>query len=728
MFGATAVCRYLHLKSKSDSTVQKVAFPEVENAFLGGQVPPLSNKCPLTMWDIYQFSANCRELNFTGIPSEVTPIFRKYGEWRDGRSAQKILTQAFRDAIARAFPECYKENQTPVEVRFDGRKFAGSVIDYSFSGSQQLMNTFKTHPSFDVKSPQEMAQRIVSYLDIDRLKWIIKKIDLAGFYINLSVAPEFLQEKINMLSVAVPGKDRFPAPPMLKPSRIVVDFSSPNIAKEMHVGHLRSTIIGDSLCRFFEHAGHEVLRVNHVGDWGTQFGMLVEYLRVREEKTGQDTLEYLNGLTLTQLTELYRQSKVEFDADGTPAHPGDPDFKNRARKMVVTLQSGKDARARKVWEKLVEVSKRGFDQVYKVLNISFENKTNLPGTGYCGESFYQDKIDDAIKALGKLVEKRGDALLLFTGLPEAKQQPSPDHPDGEIPLFLRKSDGGFGYDSTDIGAVKFRIDVLKANRVLYVTDAGQQTHFHMVFEAARKAGWTANTKLDHVKFGVVTAKGGGKFKTRSGETVTLMSLLESAQTKMYEILRARMQQEKSTTGNFDEQTAQQLSWAIGTAAVKYFDLRNNRTKDYEFDEEAMCSPDGDTAVYLMYAYARVCSIIDKANEALINDVVGYVAEGASDRERAVAVMLSRFSEIIETSMASLSPHHLCGYLYSLAADLSTFLTDDNERVWAKRAVDSNEPLKLEPARGKYRLFLVRAVREVLYEGLGLLGIVPYERM
>jgi arginyl-tRNA synthetase len=496
----------------------------------------------------------------------------------------------------------------------------------------------------------------------------------------------------------------------------------------MHVGHLRSTIIGDSLCRFFENAGHEVLRVNHVGDWGTQFGMLLEYLRVRETQTGQDTFAYLNTLSLTDLTELYKASKKEFDADGTQEHPGDPEFKNKARKMVVALQSGKDEHARKVWQKLVEVSKRGFDRIYSILNISFESQTKLPGTGYCGESFYQDKIDDAIKSLGKLVQKRGEALLMFTGLQEAKQEPTPDHPDGEIPLFLRKSDGGFGYDSTDVAAVKFRIQELKADRVLYVTDAGQQTHFHMVFEAARQAGWSTKTKLNHVKFGLVLAKGGGKFKTRSGETVTLESLLQGARQKMREILLERMKQEKSTTGQFDQEKVETLSAAIGAAAVKYFDLRTNRTRDYEFDEDLMCSPDGDTAVYLMYAYARVCSIIDKATEASINNVVGYKAEGASDRERSVAMLLSRFNDVVDACLLTLSPHPLCGYLYSLASELSTFLTDDAERVWAKRAADSTEALQLEPKRGMHRLFLVRGVRSVLFEGLGLLGITPFERM
>lgn len=629
------------------------------------------------------------------------------GEIQDGRSANVILSVAIRDAIARAFPNLGKMQVSP-EVKFNEGKRANG--DYTFSNCAQLSQFFKP------TSPQELAKTIAANLDLQgELAWIVQRVEVVGFYINFFLASDFLVGKINVYS-----GNRLPAAPLLKRKRIVIDFSSPNIAKEMHVGHLRSTIIGDSVSRFLAFAGHDVLKVNHVGDWGTQFGMLLHFLFTTVSPDEAVLLERIDGMTLGELTQLYRSSKEAFDAS--------EDFKVQAKLKVVELQQSKAGdRVRNVWAKLVEVSKRGFDSIYDRLKVSFDNPSlpkDTPGLGYCGESFYQSQIDSAIASVSKLTTKRGEAVLFFTGLAEAKQPPSEQNPDGEIPLFLRKSDGGFGYDSTDIAACKFRIEQLKADQIIYVTDGGQSLHFNMVFQAAHMAKW-GQCQLDHCKFGVVTVKGGGKFKTRDGPTVTLSGLMDDAQNRMREILLQRQEDNQFTPQELDE-----LSQAIGMAAIKYFDLRNNRIKDYGFDAELMCSPVGDTGVYLMYCYARVCSILDKGQVPTnAQDLVYDWSEHVSLRERNVALALSRFNEVVAGALEYLTPHPLCGYLYVLASEFSTFVTDDNERVWARRDKDdSSAPIVLEANRGLQRYVLCKAMKSVLFEGLGLLGITPFNRM
>lgn len=416
-------------------------------------------------------------------------------------------------------------------------------------------------------------------------------------------------------------------------------------------------------------------------------------------------------------------AKERFDADA--------DFKVRAKHMVVELQSGRSAEARAIWQKLVEVSKRGFDRIYDLLDVRFPDRG--PGSGYCGESFYQDKIPGVISELeGKGLAQRDaeDSIIMFTGHERAKHLKQ-DGTMGEVPLILRKSDGGFGYDSTDVAAIRYRLQTLKADRLLYVTDAGQEQHFLLVFEAARLAGWIApHQRVDHVKFGVVMQRGGGKFKTRSGETVTLMSLLDEARETMKSITLKRMAEEGSTTANMTEDEVERSAMAIGYAAVKYADLRNSREKDYEFDAERMLSPDGDTAVYLMYAYARLSSVVEKAEAAIASGFSAapsepYSAVGASVKERRLAVRVVRFADVLHDVDRFLLPHYLCGYLYQLSAESASFLTDDNERILTTRGAN---PVQLEPTRGAQRLLLVKALKAVLLQGFTLLGVRPSGRM
>jgi arginyl-tRNA synthetase len=412
--------------------------------------------------------------------------------------------------------------------------------------------------------------------------------------------------------------------------------------------------------------------------------------------------------------------------------------------MVVNLQSGTDPHARQVWKKLVEISKRGFEDVYQRLQVVFPDRG--PGTGYYGESAYQELIPAIIKELlheKKIAIQRDGAVMMFTGAPLAKVVNNDDGTEGEVPLILQKSDGGFGYDSTDMAAIKFRLKQLHCTRLLYVTDSGQEAHFQSIFAGAQLAGWVdENKRLEHIKFGVVTQKGGGKFKTRSGTTVTLVSLLDEARDKMKSLLLLRREKEKSTSAiklaTYDDTELNKLSAKLGYAAVKYADLRCSREKDYEFDLDHMLSFDGDTAVYLLYAYARVSSVIDRAEGIMNSNLVvtattsttttnnnstdQYNSIGTSLKERRLALRIARFPEIIRNVEFSLTPHSLCAYLYALSYETSTFLTDDNERVLMFN------PDRLEEKRGLQRLILVKAVKSTLYEGLGLLGIVPLERM
>jgi arginyl-tRNA synthetase len=379
-------------------------------------------------------------------------------------------------------------------------------------------------------------------------------------------------------------------PPKLTKLKVLVDFSSPNIAKEMHVGHLRSTIIGDCISRLLEFVQFEVLRVNHLGDWGTQFGMLITYLKEA----------YPNILTdppnITDLTAIYKASKKRFDED--------EQFKERSRLNVVNLQAGqKDCF--EIWKLLCDVSRKEFEKVYNLLDVTLEE---------FGESFYNPMIPstiDNLKAKGLVYDDQGMLLLKL--------------PHFTIPLILRKSDGGYGYDSTDMAALHYRLFTLKCDWCVYITDAGQAPHFHMVFDAGKAAGWftevaaqhpvyslqgkLAEPRVDHIGFGVVCGEDGKRFKTRSSETVRLIDLLNEARDRMKTSLLTRSEEGKlANLEDVDESSAH-----LGYGAVKYFDLKQHPTTNYIFNYDRMLDTKGDTAIYLMFAYARLASILRKVS-------------------------------------------------------------------------------------------------------------------
>jgi len=473
---------------------------------------------------------------------------------------------------------------------------------------------------------------------------------------------------------------------------IVIDYSGPNIAKEMHVGHLRTTIIGDALARLGEQLGATVIRQNHLGDWGTQFGMLIQYLLEHPEAEwhgvdGDDPTANIAALAI-----LYKQAQTVFDSD--------EEFAARARRRVVDLQSG-DVETLAVWRDLVEVSTAAFAAIYDRLGVGLTRADND------GESSYNDELPKVVEDLveaGIAVESDGALCVFF------EEFKGPD--GGPVPMILRKADGGFGYSATDMATLLHRIRDLKADQILYVVDARQSLHFKQVFAAARRAGWlTDEIDAVHVPFGTVLGPDGRPFKTRSGKTVRLMDLLDDAVAKAGEVIAEK-------NPEMDPSELATLAAATGIGAVKYADLSTSRVKDYMFDTEQMVALTGDTGVYLQYAHTRIAAILRKAAEARHSSDDNTVdSTGPMSRmERELALHLDGYDAVLTETMALREPHRLTGYLYALAKAFTGFY-------------EANPVLKAETdAARTNRLALVRLTQETLRHGLGILGIAAPERM
>ena len=458
--------------------------------------------------------------------------------------------------------------------------------------------------------------------------------------------------------------------------RTVIDYSAPNIAKEMHVGHLRTTIIGDSITRVLGFLGADVTRQNHLGDWGTQFGMLIQYL----DELG------VGASAVSVLDELYRAARTRFDAD--------PDFAERSRNRVVALQTG-DAATVARWREIVAESERAFRDIYARLGVLLTPEDSV------GESFYNPMLADTVTELveaGIAVES-DDAVVVFS-----EEVTGPD--GNPVPLMVRKSDGGYGYDTTDLATIRYRIHDLEATRLLYVTDSRQALHFRLIFEAARRAGWlTDAVDAEHVAYGTVLGPDGRPFKTRAGGTVRLMDLLDDA------VARARaVVAEKDPA--LDAGDLDRIAEQAGIGAVKYADLSTSRVTDYAFDVDRMVSFTGNTGVYLQYAHTRIRSILRRAGDPETTVDAEVRLETA---ERALALELDSYAGVLAEVGATLEPHRLCGYLYDLARDFTTFY-------------EACPVLKAEePVRGN-RLALCLLTARTLAHGLGLLGIAAPERM
>ena len=464
--------------------------------------------------------------------------------------------------------------------------------------------------------------------------------------------------------------------------RILVDFSSPNIAKELHVGHLRSTIIGDAICRILEFLGHDVLRINHVGDWGTQFGMLTAALA----DSYPDFIE--KKPNLGELKTFYQASKAKFDKD--------EDFKKRSHQNVVLLQSG-DPKVTAAWNYLCDLSRQEFQKIYDRLDIKIKEM---------GESFYNPFIPSAVKMLEDMGIVKVDKGAKVIFIPKQK-----------IPLIVTKSDGAYSYDSTDIAAIWYRITQLKCDRMIYVTDIGQQLHFTLVFEAAKLAGWHVppKTRTDHMGFGLVLGEDGGKIKTREGKSEKLMDLLDEASNQAYNGLVERSKEIKSVTYSNDAEM-KAAAERIGMACIKYFDLKQNRVSNYRFSYDKMLDPKGDTALYLMYAYARLESILRKAglDPVKTQELVAKTKISIThEKERKLAFEIMQFPEVMETVIEDLFPNRLCALVYNISVYVGEFY--ENCKVIGSPEQDS-------------RLLLIMASLKMMKCILNLLGIDPLSKI
>jgi arginyl-tRNA synthetase len=529
--------------------------------------------------------------------------------------------------------------------------------------------------------PRAIADKIVQAIDLDG---ICDAPTVAGpGFINIKLKKEFLEGQIN----GIKKDERLGVSKPAKVKNVIVDMSSPNIAKEMHVGHLRSTIIGESIARTYEFLGHHVLRINHVGDWGTQFGMLICELR---EKFPQALTE-AEALDLGDLVAFYKQAKKHFDED--------EDFKNRARLEVIQLQSG-NPETIKAWKLLCEQSRQSFDEIYGLLDIQ-----NLQERG---ESFYNDMLADTVKTLeekGLAVENQGAKCIFIDGYLNEEGNP--------MPLIVQKKDGGFNYAATDLASIRYRVDVDKADELIYVVDAGQSLHFEMFFKAAEMAGFLPSSmRVKHVPFGVVLGEDGKKLKTRSGETIRLKDLLFEAVQHAREDLDSRLADKgKSESDAWKEE----VSMAVGIASVKYADLSLNRMTNYVFSFKKMLSLQGNTAPYMMYAYVRVRGISREGgiDLAKLDESARVILNEPAEAE--LAKQLLKLDDVLEGVIDEFLPNRICEHLFELSQKFNQFYE-------ACPVLSAEEPVRTS------RLILCDLTARTIQLGLSLLGISVLERM
>jgi arginyl-tRNA synthetase len=555
--------------------------------------------------------------------------------------------------------------------------------------------------------PRQIATALVEKLEAAAgFSDLCERPQIAGpGFINLTIKPERLAAEVASRlqdpRLGVKSAAEGPEAQGRGLAPVIVDFSSPNIAKEMHVGHLRSTIIGDSLARVLEFRGYPVLRLNHVGDWGTQFGMLITHLK----QVAPEALSTADAVDLGDLVAFYRQAKQRFDSDEV--------FQATAREEVVRLQGG-DPVSLKAWHLLCDQSRREFQQLYDRLDISVQER---------GESFYNPLLPAVVadlEASGLLVSDGGAQCVFLEESSAAHKLP---------PVIVQKSDGGFNYATTDLAAIRYRFATAPAGdgarRVIYVTDAGQASHFAGVFQVARRAGWIpADGRLEHVPFGLVQGEDGKKLKTRSGDTVRLKDLLDEAVERSEADLRRRLQEEQRSES---EEFIQQVATTVGLAAVKYADLSQNRSTNYQFSFDRMLALQGNTAPYLLYAVVRIAGIARKGGDGAntgdadnagdSNQITGMFGtlRFHEPQEWALVRHLLGFDAVIAEVEEELLPNRLCSYLFELSQVFNRFY-------------DQVPVLKAPPEARNSRLALCRLTANTLKLGLGLLGIPTLERM
>jgi len=578
-----------------------------------------------------------------------------------------------------------------LKTKFEQALIAAFGTDYAgidpmlVSASNPKFGDFQSNAPLSLtkklgQPPRAIAEKIVQNLDVSDLSQ--PPVVAGPGFINFTLKPEYLEAQLREIQ----ADPRLGVSNAKNPQRTVVDFSAPNIAKEMHVGHLRSTIIGDCIARILEFLGHDVLRLNHVGDWGTQFGMLIAYLR----EVCPEALTTANAVDLGDLVAFYRKAKQRFDED--------KEFQETARQEVVKLQGGAEDSLR-AWNLLCEQSRREFEVIYKLLDVQLIER---------GESFYNPLLPSVVEDLSKLdllVEDNGAKCVFLEGFTNKEGEP--------LPLIVQKTDGGYNYATTDLAAFRYRIEQDQAERIIYVTDAGQANHFAQVFQVARRAGWIPeNIKIVHVPFGLVLGEDNKKLKTRSGETVRLRDLLDEAIARTRADLEARVKEEgRSETEEFITHTAK----VVGISAVKYADLSQNRTSNYVFSYDKMLALQGNTAPYMLYAYVRIQGISRKGDidfQQLGADAKILLQEEA---ELTLAKHLLQLSEVLSDVEQDLLPNRLCQYLFELSQKFNQFYDQCN-------VLKAEEPLRTS------RLLLCDLTARTLKLGLSLLGIPVLERM
>lgn len=522
-------------------------------------------------------------------------------------------------------------------------------------------------------NPREIAKQIADVVDLyDQAGHrMIEKIEIAGAgFINIFLCSGFLAKRIESMF-----SDERLGVSLVNKEKIIVEFSSPNIAKELHVGHLRSTIIGDALARLFEFLGYEVLRLNHIGDFGTQFGMLIAYIQKYESVAFQNTID------LSTLMDWYKQAKYQFDQD--------PEFKKLSQLEVVKLQQG-NKNSVQIWEMICEVSRAAFQEIYQLLDVQIIER---------GESFYSPYLAQIVADLehkGLVSISNGAKCVFLDGFLGRDNSP--------LPMIVQKSDGGYNYETTDMAALYHRVQKEKATRIIIVTDAGQSLHFAMIFKAAERAQYfdPKQVRLDHVPFGVVLGPDGKKFKTRSGETEKLIDLLMGAIQRAKQILKTRLPL-------LSEEDLEKSAKILGIDAVKYADLCCHRIKDYVFSYDRMLKFEGNTAAFLLYAYVRIQGIKRKVGKEAVKGPIVL----SHPSEVAIAFHLCLFPEILQMMAQDLLPNRLCDYLYALAEKFHAFFRDC-------RVEGSSEE--------NSRLLLSEVAAQVLKKGLSILGLQTLERM
>ncbi|WP_225835182.1 arginine--tRNA ligase [Streptomyces sp. NK08204] len=536
-------------------------------------------------------------------------------------------------------------------------------------------------------NPRELATEVVARVESGD---VIQDVEVSGpGFLNITVTDRAITG--NLAARYADDTGRLGVPTAANPGTTVIDYAQPNVAKEMHVGHLRSAVIGDSVVQLLEFTGENVVRRHHIGDWGTQFGMLIQYLDEHphelDHKASTEDTAASGQEAMSNLDRLYKAARKKFDAD--------EEFKTRSRRRVVDLQAG-EPHTLAMWQRFVDESKIYFFSVFEKLDMDIQDPDIV------GESGYNDMLAETCRLLeesGVAVRSEGALCVFFDDI---------KGPDGNpVPLIVQKSDGGYGYAATDLSAIRDRVFNLKANTLLYVVDARQALHFRMVFETARRAGWlNDDVTAVQLAFGTVLGKDGKPFKTREGETVRLVDLLDEAIDRASAVVREKAQ-------DLSEEEIAERGAQVGIGAVKYADLSTSANRDYKFDLDQMVSLNGDTSVYLQYAYARIRSILRKAGEVR---PAAHPELALTDAERALGLHADAFAETVAEAASEYAPHKLAAYLYQLASLYTSFY-------------DKCPVLKAEtPQQVENRLFLCDVTARTLHRGMALLGIRTPEKL